>query len=626
MSCDVIKSELIARLSDRSAAVAVIGLGYVGLPLAVAFARAGYRTIGIDVDDRKVAALNAGESYVADVPPEQVAALVRAGRLQATGDSAVLRGCDAVSVCVPTPLSKTRDPDLSFVIAAADAVAAQLHAGMLVVLESTTYPGTTEEIIVPRIASNGYRVGRDIFVAFSPERVDPGQAQWTIENTPKVLGGVTPECLEVAEALYQRAIEHVVPVSSTATAEMVKLLENTFRAVNIALVNEVLLMCDRLGLDAWEVIAAAATKPYGFMKFTPGPGVGGHCLAGAETVRYRWGTECGEIALEALFGRMSEHSGRAFAARHIGIVMADGLEVLSLDPETGLESWQRVTHLFRRDFTGPFVDIETGHGRRLTVTGRHPMLVAEANEQNELAIHDALTLRPGDLLPVAEALEAVPAGGRAGWEPVRPEGAYGLAAVTRVSVREDRMPVYSVEVADTHTFATTGGIYVHNCIPLDPRYLSWKLRSLDYNARFIQLAEEINAGMPAYWVNRVADALNQVRRAVKGSRVLVLGVTYKPDVADVRESPALDVIRLLEARGADVTFHDPYVRSLVHEGLDAPYAELTEEAVARADCVIVVTNHTAYDWDWVARHARVIVDTRHVVNRRTAREAFAVMA
>jgi UDP-N-acetyl-D-glucosamine dehydrogenase len=298
---------------------------------------------------------------------------------------------------------------------------------MLIVLESTTYPGTTEEIIVPRIVQNGYRVGEDVFVAFSPERIDPGRQDYTLKTTPKVVGGLTAACTEIVVALYAYVTERVVPVSSAAAAEMVKLLENTFRAVNIALVNEVLVMCDKLGLDAWEIIEAAATKPYGFMKFTPGPGVGGHC------------------------------------------------------------------------------------------------------------------------------------------------------------------------------------------IPLDPLYLSWKLRTLDYNARFIQLASEINTAMPEYWVNKVAVALNGVRKAVNGSRVLVLGVTYKPNIDDVRESPALDIIQLLEARGAQVSFHDPFVNSLRHEGLETVFTELDEQVVAAADCVMIVTDHASYDWAWLKQHAALIVDTRHAL-------------
>jgi UDP-N-acetyl-D-glucosamine dehydrogenase len=423
------KNTLINKIADRSAVVAVLGLGYVGLPLAVGFAQAGFRTIGIDVDARKVGAINARRSYIADVPTADLAPLVECGKLSATTGFAVLDECDTVSICVPTPLSKTHDPDMSYVVSAADAVGAHVHAGMLIVLESTTYPGTTEEVVAPRMLHNGLVLGEDVFVAFSPERIDPGRTDYMLANTPKVMGGLTPACTETAVALYGTIVQRVVPVSSAAAAEMVKLLENTFRAVNIALVNEVLLMCDKLGLNAWEIIEAAATKPYGFMKFTPGPGVGGHC------------------------------------------------------------------------------------------------------------------------------------------------------------------------------------------IPLDPHYLSWKLRTLDYNARFIQLASEINTGMPEYWVTRTAEALNEGERALKGSRVLVLGVTYKPDIDDVRESPALDIIELLEKRGARVVFHDPFVNSLEHDGLHTPWVELSEKLLQDADCVLIVTNHKSYDWAWVRQHARRIVDTRNVLRK-----------
>ena len=422
-----IKETLIKKLQDKTARIAVLGLGYVGLPLAVEFAKSGFDTVGIDVDAHKVEAINAGQSYISDVPTAELATAVASGRLRATADFSVLRECDAVSICVPTPLSKTHDPDLSYIISAADEIAKYVHAGMLIVLESTTYPGTTEEIIVPRIVKDGYQIGRDIFVAFSPERIDPGRKDYMLKNTPKVVGGITSACLEIVVTLYGHVSDHIVPVSSAAAAEMAKLLENTFRAVNIALANEVLMMCDKLGLDAWEVIEAAATKPYGFMKFTPGPGVGGHC------------------------------------------------------------------------------------------------------------------------------------------------------------------------------------------IPLDPQYLSWKMRTLNYNARFIQLAEEVNASMPGFWVNKVTEVLNEARKALNGSRVLVLGVTYKPDIDDLRESPALDVIKLLEQRRAEVRFHDPYVNSLAHEGLQAPFVELTEKAITESDCVLIVTNHASYDWAWIKRHAQRIVDSRHVV-------------
>ena len=414
-------------VESRTAQVAVIGLGYVGLPLAVIFAEAGYRVIGIDLDERKVSTINYGHSYIEDIPVERVRRLVAEERLTATTDFATLTQCDAVSICVPTPLRKTGDPDISYIINATNEIARYIHPGMLIVLESTTYPGTTTEVILPKLCESGanLRVGEDFFLCFSPERVDPGRTDWTTVNTPKVMGGVTLACLQAGRTLYESAIEHVIPVASTESAEMVKLLENTFRAVNIGLVNEVLLMCDKLGLDAWEVIEAAATKPFGFMKFTPGPGLGGHC------------------------------------------------------------------------------------------------------------------------------------------------------------------------------------------IPIDPLYLSWKLKTLDYNARFIELASEINTAMPRYWVQKVQDALNDAGKPVKGSCVLVLGVAYKKDVSDMRESPALDIIHLLQHKGAHITYHDPHVPSFHHNSISMEAVSSLDTALHHADCVVIATDHSAYDWCWVTKHASLIVDTRH---------------
>jgi len=421
------KQTLISKINNGTAQIGVVGLGYVGLPLAVAFAEAGFRVIGVDVDSAKVNMLGRGESYVEDVPDNQIAPLVHGGLLVVSTDYADLASVDSISICVPTPLSKTGDPDISYIVNATDNIALNGGSGKLIVLESTTYPGTTDEIILPRLISNGDVVGRDVFVAFSPERIDPGREDFTMHNTPKVIGGVTENCLEVAMSLYGKIVENPVPVSSTATAEMVKLLENTFRAVNIGLVNEVALMCDKLNLDAWEVVEAAATKPYGFMPFYPGPGLGGHC------------------------------------------------------------------------------------------------------------------------------------------------------------------------------------------IPIDPIYLSWKLRSLNYTARFIELAAEINDHMPDYVVTKVTDALNEDLKAVKGSNITMLGVAYKPNVSDVRESPAIGIIHLLREKGAEVEFYDPHVEILLAEGIEQRSIELTAEALQQADCVIVVTHHDGIDWSFVADHAPLIVDTRHVV-------------
>lgn len=424
------KERLIQKFDQRNAHIAVIGLGYVGLPLVVAFAEAGYRVTGIDLDSRKTDAINRGESYIEDVPAAAVATLRKSGRLAATTDFSVLAECDAVSICVPTPLNKTGDPDVSYIASATEQVARYLHPGMVVVLESTTYPGTTTDVMLPELRKAGadWVVGEDYFLAFSPERVDPGRVDWTTRNTPKVIGGITPACLAVATAYYRQAIQTLVPVSSPDAAEMVKLFENTFRSVNIGLANELLLMCDKLGLDAWEIIEAAATKPFGFMKFTPGPGLGGHC------------------------------------------------------------------------------------------------------------------------------------------------------------------------------------------IPIDPLYLSWKMRTMEYNARFIELANEINTEMPRYWVQRVQDALNNVGKPVKGSKVLVLGVAYKKNVSDMRESPALDIIHLLEQKGALVSYFDPHVPSFQHEGIEMVSVTDLINELGISDCVVIATDHSTFDWKLIRKFSSGIVDTRHVIS------------
>lgn len=419
------QNSLLERIEKREAVVAIVGAGYVGLPLAVEFAEVGFTVIALDLDPDKVEDINRGVSYIGDIPSDRIAPLVQKGKLSATTDYSDLRTVDAISICVPTPLRKTKDPDMSFVIQAVESIAEISHPGMLIILESTTYPGTTMEIIQPRLAKNGFVAGQDVFIAFSPERIDPGNPVYGVRNTPKVVGGVTDNCTAVATALYSAAVDKIVHVSSPTAAEMVKLLENTFRAVNIGLVNEMALMCDRLGLDVWEIIGAAASKPFGFMPFYPGPGLGGHC------------------------------------------------------------------------------------------------------------------------------------------------------------------------------------------IPVDPHYLSWKLKALNYTARFIELASEINTSMPVYVVNKVANALNDDGLPVRGSKVVVLGAAYKPDVNDVRESPALDVIELLRQRGAQVVYHDPYVPFIRLDDTHMESVEYSEELLQQADCVVIVTNHSSYNWEHVLSKSRLIVDTRH---------------
>jgi len=423
--------DFLDRIDQRALDICVVGLGYVGLPLALAFAEAGFKVTGLDVNAARVDELNAGDSYIADVDGAALRQEVEAGRLRATTDAAAIADMDVVVICVPTPLSKTRDPDVSYILAAAEQVARHFHPGMLVVMESTTYPGTTEEVLLPTLAVNGAEAGRDFYLAFSPERIDPGNETFTLTNTPKIVGGTTEACRDVAAALYGAICEQVHPVSSCKAAEMVKLLENTFRSVNIALVNEVAMMCERLEIDTWDVINAAATKPFGYMPFYPGPGLGGHC------------------------------------------------------------------------------------------------------------------------------------------------------------------------------------------IPVDPHYLTWKLRTLDYQARLVELASEINSAMPEHVVHLISDALNEHTKSVKGSRILVLGVAYKRNIDDVRESPALDIIRLLQARGAHVDYSDPYVPA-VSEGLAAEMASVdgTPAICADYDCVVATTDHTDFDWSAIVDTSPLFVDTRNVASGR----------
>ena len=417
---------LAKKISDRSARVGIVGLGYVGLPLAVEFANAGFSVTGIDLVDSKVERINAGDSYVQDISPAVVRGLVDTGRLRATTDFSAISELDTINICVPTPLRKTKDPDMSYIVSACQEIARYFHPGMLAILESTTYPGTTDELVLPMLSHEGLKVGSDFFLCFSPERVDPGNPQYQTRNIPKVVGGVTSECTRMGSLFYSQALENVVPVSSTQVAEMVKLLENTFRMINIGLVNEMAVMCDRMGINIWEVIDAAATKPFGFMPFYPGPGLGGHC------------------------------------------------------------------------------------------------------------------------------------------------------------------------------------------IPIDPFYLSWKTRQSGIEARFIELAGYINGQMPHFVVEKIQNALNDRARAIKGSRIHVLGIAYKRDIDDVRESPALDIIHLLEVRGATVTYTDPHVPSVKVDG-EIKFSIDATEGLAHADCGVIITNHTTFDYDALLRAAPMIVDTRNAL-------------
>ena len=425
------KETLIKKFQDKSAKIGILGMGYVGMPLAVVFAEAGFNVLGIDPDQRKTDSFNKNISYIQDVPTETVARLHKGGKLNMTTDFAALGDMDAVSICVPTPLRQTGDPDMSFILSASEQLAKYMHKGIIVVLESSTYPGTTREILLPMLGeANGLKVGEDWFLAFSPERVDPGREDFTTLNTPKVVGGITPDCAEIAAAWYGGAIQHIHLVSSAEAAEMAKLLENTFRMIDIGLVNELAIMCERMGVDVWEVIDAAATKPFGFMKFTPGPGLGGHC------------------------------------------------------------------------------------------------------------------------------------------------------------------------------------------IPIDPLYLSWKMKAYQYTARFIELASDINTNMPRFVVSRILEAMNERGKTLKGSKCLVLGVAYKPDIDDIRESPALDVIGLLKRKGAVVEYHDPYIPTLkTHEDEEMHSVPDLMAAVRAADCVVITTNHKKYDYESILEAAEFIFDSRNALGK-----------
>jgi len=419
-------AEILAeKISSRRARVGIVGLGYVGLPLAVEFAKAGFEVTGIDISEEKAQRVNAGESYIGDIPSSTLAPLVQSGKLRATTDFSAVLELDTINICVPTPLRKTKDPDMSFIVSSCQEIARHFHAGMLVILESTTYPGTTDEVVLPMLTKSGLEPGKDFFLCFSPERVDPGNPKYQTSNIPKVVGGCTAECTEMGRLFYSQALQHVVPVSSTQVAEMVKLLENTFRMINIGLVNEIATMCDRIGINVWEVIDAAATKPFGFMPFYPGPGLGGHC------------------------------------------------------------------------------------------------------------------------------------------------------------------------------------------IPIDPFYLSWKTKQAGIEARFIELAGYINGQMPHFVVDKIQNALNDAGKPVKGSRIHIMGVAYKRDIDDVRESPALDVMLLLQRKGATVTYSDPHVPAIRLDGLDLQAAP--ESSAGDADCAVIITDHAAFDYSALLDRASLIVDTRNAL-------------
>jgi UDP-N-acetyl-D-mannosaminuronate dehydrogenase/intein/homing endonuclease len=912
-------AELLNKISERRAVVGVIGLGYVGLPLSVEFAKAGHTVIGFDVDERRADSINEGVSYIPDVPTESVNELVATGKLSATTDFSKLRKTDAVVICVPTPLRKTKEPDISYILAAAEQVCVHIQAPQLIILESTTYPGTTDEVLLPMLEETGLKLDKDFFLAFSPERVDPGNPQFQTHNIPKVVGGVSKASMEVAAALYQTIVDRVHQVSSARVAETAKLLENTFRSVNIAMVNEIAQLCYHLGIDSWEVIQAAATKPFGFMAFYPGPGIGGHCLIGSEMAVIRstaTGNECIE-PLEKIFIQQYEDGFLSKSNFENGQVIHNPkLEALSLNIETQKPEWKPVSYLFRRKYEGNLVTITTSDNRRLRVTDEHPMLICDENgyvhqvfakdvkTSDRLPIHhcspdaienligdatdkqiDVLPFLPEELiskvrvrivggswrdyretlkkqisaenlcefirqdyLPLKEYLDlekaeliylphdclrlytgrgpstsSFPAvvnlspefarlvgyylaegciteekgrcrvrfsfhraetefiqdvrsildntlgiqstilhsridqvthiraashllgwflrdvlkcGSRStemciatelmnssvahklellkgllrgdgdvyvksgrqtyfkngnlytsnnttaevgyfssspqlfqqviylmqglGFTPTfkkskphlqikgRPQlsrvenwlgqkgdklniyfnesrrvcrgrtfkqnGLLTTVSVKAVEITQTTEPtdVYSLEVEDTHTFATSYGIYVHNCIPLDPHYLSWKARLHGFEARFIGLAEEVNSNMPRYVVRLIQDSLNEHGKPLKGAKVLLLGVAYKRDIDDVRESPALGIAEQLLDKGALLSYHDPHIAKMNLDGKGAlESVPLSDELLSQCDAVVIVTDHSAIDYAKVVTLAPLIIDTRN---------------
>ncbi|MCI0464023.1 MAG: nucleotide sugar dehydrogenase [Gemmataceae bacterium] len=677
---------MLARIQQRQARVGIIGLGYVGLPLARAFALGGYPVLGFDVDPVKVEKLGRGQSYIGHID-EQVVREMTARGFQATADFGRLNEPDAIIICVPTPLTEAREPDLSYIVKSAQAVAARLRRGQLVVLESTTYPGTTREVVLPILEAKGLKAGQDFFLAFSPEREDPGNPSFSAPTIPKVVGGLEPHSLELAATLYSQVVVKVVRVSSPEVAEACKILENTYRAVNIALVNELKLLYDRMGLDVWEVIDAARTKPFGYQAFYPGPGLGGHCLAGSETVRVRDGSLDTVLPLEQLF---AAYEGESLQLGDVSVIEPRKLETLSINPETGETGWRKVSHLFRRTYRGQMVLVRLAGNHTLRTTDRHPMLVVE---NDRVVVREARDLKAGDRVPVFHGVTAVPeavedsplalvrtglgsttmqvattamnarhhheqvlagllhdnegvdvqlerlaglldgdkgerlrllAQARTRWQTSRnalPWSGGATLPVVSVTPAGRGEVVYSLEVPGWHTFAATGGVFVHNCIPIDPFYLTWVARKYGLTTRFIELAGEINTSMPAFVVAKVADALNDRGKPVKGSRIALLGMAYKKDVDDPRESPGFELMELLLKKGAAVTYNDPHIPRLPrmrhYPNLQMDSQPLTPDYLQAQDCVLIATDHSAYDWPWIVEHSRLVVDTRNATRQVT---------
>ena len=906
-------NELKAKIENKKANIGIIGQGYVGLPLSVEFAKAGFSVTGFDTDEKKVSSINKGISYILDVPAKDVKELVASGKFKATIDMKLLSKMDAIIICVPTPLRKTKEPDISYILSAAEAISRSVRKGQLIILESTTYPGTTEEVVMPKLVKNGLKVGRDVFLAFSPERVDPGNPKYKTKDITKIVGGVTPECTELARLLYFQAIREVIPVSSTRSAEMVKLLENTFRSVNIAMVNELALMCNKMDLNVWEIINAAKTKPFGFMPFYPGPGIGGHCLSENEFLLLKGPSGEKLTRIGDIFAELKEVSEiKKMYYKDVLFIFPKDLSTLSFDSDSRKLVFKNVHCLTERKYDGASLEIKTVDNRSIKVTDRHPLFV----QNGKLAVKLAKDLKPGEEMPlinnfpekeiadkpveidiieylinsnnpikkkirvesrdfswkdyrslitplvkdkyknyydfyrynqipfdiyleIKNSLKGVTTKGLSlctgrGPSQVRfparilidenfcrligyylsegcvttdrstrtrfsfnrdekeyiqdvenilnkmglryseyhskkwhtncikassdilgilirdilscgvnshsmkiPEAFLGFPAnyrrnllagllrgdggidykLGKVSYRKNgklyqynsnslnanyfscspmlfhqmifllqglgimptfkareglinisglenimklrgplagkkdekidlyiknkiRAPkskifkkydgfvtsriksidrinlrkVYSLEVEDTNTFVSSYGIISHNCIPLDPLYLSWKARQHGFEARFIELADEINSYMPHYVVNKITNILNEKKKSLKGSRILIIGITYKKDINDVRESPGLEIIDSLIKKDAHVHCHDPLVSGFeLDGGKKITTVKLTKDVISSSDLVVIITDHTDINYKFVVDNAKLIFDTRNAL-------------
>lgn len=593
--------------------VGIVGLGYVGLPMALQFARQGCRVIGLDIDARKTAAINAGRSYIKTIASDAIAESVGTGRLAATTDFSRVAEADAILICVPTPLTAHREPDISYITKTGAAIAPHLKPGQLVSLESTTYPGTTEEDLIPILErGSGLRAGEDLHIVFSPEREDPGNPHFGTRDIPKVIGGLTPACLEAGLKLYGFAVKSLVPVSSPGVAEATKLVENIFRSVNIAMVNELKIVFDAMGIDIWEVLDAAKTKPFGFMKFEPGPGLGGHCLVGEETVRVRDGQMDTVIPLKDLFAHVEQH-GQAEKTETADVAIPENLEVLSINMSDGQVGWEKVSVLCKRWYRGPMTTIKIAGNRTLRTTNLHPFLVVE---NDRLAVRQAEQIKPGDFVPVDS--ESFPTNPLSQSDAVYPHTWQRgkMLPVEEVITEKGEAFVYSLEVPKTHTFLASQGIFVHNCIPIDPFYLTWKAREYGIQTKFIELAGEVNTAMPKYVVSRLMESLSDAGKPLRAAKILLLGLAYKKNVDDPRESPTFAIWDLLRVRGADVTYHDPYIavapfmrehpdyEGIASVALDAP-------TLADADAVVICTAHDEVDYEFVVRHSSLVIDTRN---------------